>query len=236
MSDGEALLAAIIRDPAEDTPRLMYADWLQENGHGERAEFIRVQCELAGLRGMRPSDCDAWHNTSESPGHWCPLCEWNEKFFPLERREQAVWNYGLPKTWVSTDHFPFTRFFQCIDQETISQDTSPSYEPIVIYQRGFPTAITCTAVDWLAHADAILPKHPITKVTLTMLPLFETGFSQDRDIYRITRRGWVPVLISHQQSSERQVPLCVPALEDAWPGIEFAIVARNAVATDGYTE
>jgi uncharacterized protein (TIGR02996 family) len=43
MSDDEALLAAILAHPDEDTPRLMYADWLQENGQPERAEFIRLQ-------------------------------------------------------------------------------------------------------------------------------------------------------------------------------------------------
>ncbi len=32
MSDGEALLKAILEQPDDDTPRLVYADWLQENG------------------------------------------------------------------------------------------------------------------------------------------------------------------------------------------------------------
>jgi uncharacterized protein (TIGR02996 family) len=49
MSDGDALLAAILAEPDEDTPRLAFADWLDEVG-GEaervRAEFIRVQIEL----------------------------------------------------------------------------------------------------------------------------------------------------------------------------------------------
>jgi uncharacterized protein (TIGR02996 family) len=39
------LLAAIISHPDEDTPRFMYADWLQENGDPERAEFIRLHIE-----------------------------------------------------------------------------------------------------------------------------------------------------------------------------------------------
>ena len=47
MSDEAALLAAILAHPDEDTPRLMFADWLDEHGQPERAEFIRVQCELA---------------------------------------------------------------------------------------------------------------------------------------------------------------------------------------------
>lgn len=49
MSDDDAFLAAIIADPDNDMPRLVYADYLDEQGHSERAEFIRVQCELARL-------------------------------------------------------------------------------------------------------------------------------------------------------------------------------------------
>jgi uncharacterized protein (TIGR02996 family) len=54
----EALLNAIIEQPDEDTPRLAYADWLDENGDsdadGARAEFIRVQIELAGMKEADP--------------------------------------------------------------------------------------------------------------------------------------------------------------------------------------
>ena len=49
MTTEDALLAAIIAHPAEDVPRLAYADWLDEHGHPERAEFIRLQCERVRL-------------------------------------------------------------------------------------------------------------------------------------------------------------------------------------------
>ncbi len=52
MSDKEALLAAIGLHPDEDTPRLAYADWLDEHGDASRARFIRAQCELATLPGV----------------------------------------------------------------------------------------------------------------------------------------------------------------------------------------
>src|SRR4051812_20344131 len=42
-----ALLADILEHHDDDTPRLVYADWLDEHGEADRAEFIRVQCELA---------------------------------------------------------------------------------------------------------------------------------------------------------------------------------------------
>jgi uncharacterized protein (TIGR02996 family) len=47
MNDHDALLTAIGEHPEEDTPRLMYADWLQENGDPERADFVRTQVEVA---------------------------------------------------------------------------------------------------------------------------------------------------------------------------------------------
>ncbi|MCI0703025.1 MAG: TIGR02996 domain-containing protein [Planctomycetia bacterium] len=47
--DQRALWSAIRANPLEDTPRLMYADWLQENGDEARAEFIRLQCSITHL-------------------------------------------------------------------------------------------------------------------------------------------------------------------------------------------
>ena len=39
----------IVANIDDDTPRLVYADWLEENGQDERAEFVRVQVERAQL-------------------------------------------------------------------------------------------------------------------------------------------------------------------------------------------
>lgn len=51
LSQHEAFLRAIFDAPDDDTPRLVYADFLQENGEEDRAELIRVQCELVQLSG-----------------------------------------------------------------------------------------------------------------------------------------------------------------------------------------
>jgi uncharacterized protein (TIGR02996 family) len=76
MSDETALLAAIWEYPHEDTPRLVYADWLTEHGQPERAEFIRVQCELAQLG------------------------EWDEspRKVELEKRQKHLWT-KYAKAW-----------------------------------------------------------------------------------------------------------------------------------------
>jgi uncharacterized protein (TIGR02996 family) len=48
--DDERAFFDPIRDaPADDGPRLIYADWLDEHGQPARAEFIRLQCALDRL-------------------------------------------------------------------------------------------------------------------------------------------------------------------------------------------
>ena len=42
-----AFLSAIAAAPEDDLPRLVFADWLDENGRPERAEFIRVEVQIA---------------------------------------------------------------------------------------------------------------------------------------------------------------------------------------------
>jgi uncharacterized protein (TIGR02996 family) len=43
MTERDAILRAIAADPADDTVRLAFADWLDEHDETERAEFIRLQ-------------------------------------------------------------------------------------------------------------------------------------------------------------------------------------------------
>jgi uncharacterized protein (TIGR02996 family) len=52
--DEEGLLRTVIEDPDDDTPRLVYADYLEEHGQPDRAAFIRVQCQLAHLPEADP--------------------------------------------------------------------------------------------------------------------------------------------------------------------------------------
>lgn len=54
MSEESAFLQAIRANIEDDLPRLVYADWLEERGYGARAEFIRVQCELARTPEWEP--------------------------------------------------------------------------------------------------------------------------------------------------------------------------------------
>src|SRR4051794_5304022 len=46
MPDEDAFLRTIRDRPTEDGPRLVYADWLEEQGDTTRAEFIRLFHQL----------------------------------------------------------------------------------------------------------------------------------------------------------------------------------------------
>jgi uncharacterized protein (TIGR02996 family) len=49
-NERRGLLDSVAENPGDDTPRLVYADWLDENGEPNRAEFIRAQIRLSGLK------------------------------------------------------------------------------------------------------------------------------------------------------------------------------------------
>src|SRR5688572_21228634 len=56
----DAFLQSIIETPDDDAPRLVYADWLEDNGDPVRAEFIRLQCRHPDTDEADP----AWHEAS----------------------------------------------------------------------------------------------------------------------------------------------------------------------------
>lgn len=69
-----AFLKAIRNDPADDTARLAYADYLDELGDSERAEFIRLQIELARMPTFSPGRRDredrAFRLLEANEAHW----------------------------------------------------------------------------------------------------------------------------------------------------------------------
>ena len=54
----KAFLGDIIENIDDDTPRLVFADWLEDDGDLARAEFIRIQCKEAA--GRLPCPWLAW--------------------------------------------------------------------------------------------------------------------------------------------------------------------------------
>jgi uncharacterized protein (TIGR02996 family) len=83
MTHDDAFLQTILETPADDTPRLIYADWLEEHGDPERAEFIRAQVELARLPDedsrRAPLEARAQQLLDKHRDEWVePLGPWGE--------------------------------------------------------------------------------------------------------------------------------------------------------------
>jgi uncharacterized protein (TIGR02996 family) len=57
----EAFIRAVVDHPGQDTPRLVYADWLDDHGAPDRAAYLRAEAEWAapwrtGVRPAEPTD------------------------------------------------------------------------------------------------------------------------------------------------------------------------------------
>ncbi|MCE9562652.1 MAG: TIGR02996 domain-containing protein [Planctomycetes bacterium] len=102
MDERRALMAAIIANPDEDTPRLVFADWLQEHGdeHDQaRAEFIRLQIAMmrapVGAPDWPCQSAEATRLNQQHRSHWlAPLTA-----VPGTRLDSIVFNRGLVMYW-----------------------------------------------------------------------------------------------------------------------------------------
>jgi uncharacterized protein (TIGR02996 family) len=88
----KGLLQAIADDP-DDSHRLVYADWLEDNGDPQRAEFIRLQVARAALHEDHPDSL----RLAEREASLLAANEarWKEKL-PPEFREVVHFDRGLP--------------------------------------------------------------------------------------------------------------------------------------------
>jgi uncharacterized protein (TIGR02996 family) len=73
--DQSSLQQAILDDPEDDAPRLVYADWLDANGQSDRAEWIRASLAAAKVTFRDPS------------------------FIPTLKRERDAWARCKPVYW-----------------------------------------------------------------------------------------------------------------------------------------
>jgi uncharacterized protein (TIGR02996 family) len=170
----DSYLRAILAHPEDDGPRLVAADWWDERGAAERAEFVRVQCELAKfervpgrppggpeLLGWLAGRHEEFAFMAAFLGNGPCRCE-----RCLRRRERELLA-GSRGKWLD---FPIT-WHVGIDFQ---------------YRRGFFEVAALTAADFLACADALLAACPLRRVRLTTWP----GLSFGEVIYR-NRSGYV---------------------------------------------
>jgi uncharacterized protein (TIGR02996 family) len=129
----DAFLADIAEHPADDAPRLIYADWLEEQGRPERAEFIRVQVRRAAL----PEDAFEQRELS-----------WTER--DLVTEHAAAWRAALPAL-PGVEWGEFARGFV----------TRARVQSAALFLQHAAALFAAAPVQWVRIKDAITPQDAV---------------------------------------------------------------------------
>lgn len=167
MSERAAFLRHICENPADDTPRLVFADWLDEN-----ARKVCWRCEGTGKVSVEFSRIEPTHTDIEcgscggsGAGEQSDGCRERAAFIRYQIAEGfTLTATGGPCAWT-------------IDGTTIGLHAPlwtatnaflklPLPKPFTI-SRGFVSAITLSQDNFLARAADIFAAHPVAAVTLS---------------------------------------------------------------------
>jgi uncharacterized protein (TIGR02996 family) len=153
----EPFLRAICQAPDDDAPRLVFADWLDENRDPERAEFIRLQ-----IRQARESDGAGLESRCE-------------ELFVTQRWK---WVGDLPGTVALWAEFVVPpglahligRFADGDDFNSLETSVQ-SWPALVDWSRGFPAAVYVQGSSdlFLAHLEPITDLVPVDRMHLSSL-------------------------------------------------------------------
>jgi uncharacterized protein (TIGR02996 family) len=145
-SAGDALLWDVLCEPWDDAPRLILADWLEEHGQPKRAEFIRLQVELAKYPDQVEWLCNM------------PVAQWagTEEEGRLLRRLDVLRRRGR-----ELEGLPFT------SERAVFGDKAPTRYRGWCFARGFVESVSLPLADFMAHASALFRAAPLTDVQLS---------------------------------------------------------------------
>jgi uncharacterized protein (TIGR02996 family) len=134
----DALYAAIIAHPDEDTPRLAYADHIEEQGDSARAEFIRFQCKLASMN------------------------EWDEGFTAAHVRGRRL--LAEHPEWLD----PVRAFNADLLGQPGSLQRFGGSGPHSVFARGFPGVVAANAVWFARHHADLFAAFPVRSMGFAM--------------------------------------------------------------------
>lgn len=158
----DALLAAVLANPENDLPRLVFADWLEENGEVERARFIRAQvaCEQAvrewGGRGVKRSEGEM---TDDRRAVWLRMVEAADEAAVIFATHGGSFCAPVGPVQYRVE---YTRTEIRFGPRLMASDP-----PVATFRGGFVELVECRLADWLAHGPALVRAHPVREVRLT---------------------------------------------------------------------
>jgi uncharacterized protein (TIGR02996 family) len=201
MVDTNAFLATILEHPDDDAPRLVFADWLEEQGATDRAEFIRVQMELA-----HPPVADARRALLLQRQESLLLQHRKEWLQPLFERLEAVRAeqgnqpgpnlFALFSSMMGTRTSPFFAGGIATDEgagqprESLEMFLTQLLQPLQVhlpipslvdcrFRRGFVEAAAMMAGDFVRFAEPLFELVPLREVLANNGP-FQRGILDQR--------------------------------------------------------
>ncbi len=166
--DDKPFLKAICEYPDDDAPRLVYADWLEERGEADRAEFIRVQCEMkvvagqvndvrkkieSGRRGLSPPE---------------RLLRKSEKLRDRERALLLANHYRWLPNLRNNYHWVMGGGATAVCSRSATSPANWWEVCRAEFRRGFVESITCSKLAvFLEYAPLWFAEQPVLKVGLT---------------------------------------------------------------------
>lgn len=172
------LMASILADPGEDTHRLALADFLEEEGHGRRAEFIRVQVELGVRHPCEFSKIDTCFDRREDATEvgWsgCRACRKRvPRVKELKAFERALWEEAAVDKSIFHTWFDVPAGWEVgISGGTLLFRT-PGFNVwsgTCAVRRGFVESVGCQSDWWVKHGDALVAHQPVRKVHVHTRP------------------------------------------------------------------
>lgn len=164
MSQGNELLRAILMNPKCDTTRLVYADWLQDNGDPDRAEFIRIQVGFSqGLYKGKPltemPDKVVNHLASTEykfvermANDWFLLKELSGRKHNIYQKQFFIEDFFRPRISLRAPRLP--------------RWSSRDGDIKLMITNGFVTEISLPLNSFLTNANALFQSQPIENVKI----------------------------------------------------------------------
>jgi uncharacterized protein (TIGR02996 family) len=213
-TEGDLLLAGVLEEPGEDAPRLVYADWLEENGEPYRAMFIRAQIEWAGVAdfpGVTREQRDSEHARE------------------LKRRAFDLWLHHAERSWYGSAYL------------LGYWNGSEAYD---WFHRGFIDQPVCPLRLWKEYGPTIVRESPVARVVLTDRRPASTPLEYTVTDLRQYLPFWYEEDVSESPSSPpthwlpswvfgfltggelmRSRRRCYPTPEDPWTDLSRACIA-----------
>lgn len=170
-----ALVRSVLAAPDDDVTRLVLADWLDEHGRADYAEFIRVQCELAkeypGHADHPEYASESWHRRDVEREGECPGCQLLDRQKVLWGRMPSLdltgWAPPGGAAWATAPWVPHNPW---------------ALAPLAVVRRGFVDEVFASVRVFAADAGRLFAAHPVRTVRLTdVRPERIEGFEMTRD-------------------------------------------------------